>query len=81
MSLLEQEAEKEQANTLSQHSSETAQLIENSLRKKETEFQDQLANQQLSLDESNQLIADHQREMEALRESMRAEEIQQKKVF
>ncbi len=81
LSALELESQDEQVDTLAKHSDETRQLIETSLRKKEADFKEQLVSQQLSLEESNKLISEHQREMAALRDNMKAEEDQQKKVL
>ena len=53
------------------------------IKKKEMEFQKQLAEKQshMSVDDSDKLIAAHQKEMQALKENLEAEQQQQKKVY
>lgn len=56
--------------------------MQQAIKKKELEFQKELAERQnhMSVDESDKLIAAHQKEMQALKENLEAEQQQQKKV-
>lgn len=79
---LDQEAEEEKQRTFLSLEEQSLQQIQQAIKKKELEFQKELAERQshMSVDESDKLIAAHQKEMQALKENLEAEQQQQKKV-
>lgn len=81
--LLDQEAEEEKQLTFSNLEEQSVQQLQHAIKKKELEFQRELAEKQssVSVSESDKLIEAHQKEMEALKEHLEAEKLQQKQVF
>ena len=79
---LDQEAEEEKQHTFSSLEEQSLQQMQQAIKKKEFEFQKELAERQnhMSVDESDKLIAAHQKEMQALKENLEAEQQQQKQV-
>lgn len=79
---LDQEAEEEKHHTLLSLEEQSLQQMQQAIRKKEMEFQKELAEKQghMSVNESDKLIAAHQKEMQALKENLEAEQQQQKRV-
>ena len=81
--LLDQEAEEEKQRTFLSLEEQSLQQIQQAIKKREMEFQKELAEKQshISVDESDKLIAAHQKEMQALKENLEAEKQKQKQVF
>lgn len=83
LAALDQEANEESSNTLANLEEENVRQIKNSLQRREMDFQQELASKQgqLSVEDGDRLIAEHQKEMAALKENMENEKQQQKKVI
>ena len=79
---LDQEAEEEKKSTFLSLEEQSLQQMQMAIKKKEMEFQKELAEKQslMSVNDSDKLIAAHQKEMQALKENLEAEQQQQKKV-
>ena len=79
---LEQEADEEKHNALSDLDTRTHQQMQQAVQHKENEFQAAMEEKQTSMSskEADQLIKNHQRDMEALRESIEIEKEQQRQV-
>ena len=83
LAVLDEEANEESCNTLANLEEESVHQIKNSLRRREMDFQQELASKQgqLSVEDGDRLIAEHQKEMAALKENLQAEKEQQKNVI
>ncbi len=79
---LDQEAEEEKKSTFLSLEEQSLQQMQLAIKKNDLEFQKELAEKQshISVDESDKLIAAHQKEMQALKENLEAEQQQQKQV-
>jgi len=75
---IQSESHDEQDSTTIRQSQER---IQKTLQRKEKEFEQQLTQQgQLTAEDSDRIIKEHQKEMEAIKENLIAEQQQQKKV-
>ena len=79
---LEKEAQEDRERTFTNLERQTLHQLEQAMKRHETDFQQSLAAKQskMSVEETDQLIAAHQKETEALKESHEQEREQQKKV-
>lgn len=80
---IDQEAEEEKQRTFLTLEEQSVQQMMQAIKKKELEFQKELAERQnhISVDESDKLIAAHQKEMQVLKENLKVEKQQQKQVL